>query len=314
MDLNLLKVFDAIYAERHVTRAASRLLTSQSAVSHSLRNLRYIFRDPLFTRTPDGMSPTALADQLAERIGGILSEAQDVLSFRNDFEPASASGKITIGLLAPAPHWLVSELSRVLNEQAPNINLVFRELAVEQIAEVLDGRMAHLIIGGSDRVPDRRRLSHESLYEEPLVCLVGKANPLVGDTLDLETYAQLAHIAVATGTLERTFIDELLAKSGLQRRIRTLVPTPLLVGDLLANSDQICTLLPSLVLPDDRIRALPTPFKSKSMAMGQFYHSRDESNPQILWLRELMKTLCRHALGSMSGFPCPTGSEMEHPR
>jgi DNA-binding transcriptional LysR family regulator len=301
MDLNLFKVFNAIYAERHVTRAATHLMTSQSAVSHSLRNLRHIFHDPLFTRTPDGMSPTALADLLAARISHILDEAQDVLAFRAGFDAASAIGRITIGLLSPAPPWLVAGIGRALHEQSPQLDIVFRTIEVEEVGQVLDDRLAHIVIGAADRVPDRNRFAHEGLYREALVCLVGVNNPLVGEQLDLESYAQLTHIAVATGTFGRSFIDDILQKAGLTRHVRMLVPSSLVVADLLATSDQICTLLPSLVLPDPRIRAIPTPFPAKSMTMGQFYHRRDEGNPQTSWLRGMVKEVCRDSLSLFAG-------------
>ena len=48
VDLNLLVVFDALMAERNVTRAAERNGLSQPAVSKALNRLRYLFDDPLF--------------------------------------------------------------------------------------------------------------------------------------------------------------------------------------------------------------------------------------------------------------------------
>lgn len=305
IDLNLLRVFDAIYAERHVTRAASRLLTSQSAVSHSLRNLRDIFQDPLFTRTPDGMSPTALADILAERIGDILAQMQDVLAFRNSFVPESASGKLTIGFLSPGPSWLMAGICRRIGAQAPRLDLVFRHIPVQQVAESLDGRAVQLLIGPPDVIADRRRLCHETLFREKHGCLVGVDNPRVGATLDLEDYAGLAHAVIATHHFERTWIDDLLARAGLQRTIKAVVPHPSFIGDLLSSTDMICTLLPSLILPDDRLRLLPVPFPATPMTVSQFYHERDAGNPQIQWLRQVVADVCGHRAAAAPGSASP---------
>jgi DNA-binding transcriptional LysR family regulator len=52
LDLNLLRLFEALYAERHVTRAAIKLGLTQSAASNALRRLRASFQDDLFQRTP----------------------------------------------------------------------------------------------------------------------------------------------------------------------------------------------------------------------------------------------------------------------
>jgi hypothetical protein len=58
IDLNLLRVFEILYDERNVTRAAARLFLTQSAVSHALARLRDVLGDPLFMRIPSGLQPT----------------------------------------------------------------------------------------------------------------------------------------------------------------------------------------------------------------------------------------------------------------
>ena len=65
LDLNLLRVFDAVARERHVTRAAERLHLSQPAVSNALARLRAALGDELFLRRPGGVEPTELARSLA---------------------------------------------------------------------------------------------------------------------------------------------------------------------------------------------------------------------------------------------------------
>jgi hypothetical protein len=57
-DLNLLVVFEAILRERSVTKAAERLGLNQPAISHALNRLRWMLKDQLFIRTPEGMLPT----------------------------------------------------------------------------------------------------------------------------------------------------------------------------------------------------------------------------------------------------------------
>ena len=64
LDLNLLPVFEAVYEERSLSRAAERLAMTQSAVSHAMSRLRSVFRDELFARRPRGVSPTPVADKI----------------------------------------------------------------------------------------------------------------------------------------------------------------------------------------------------------------------------------------------------------
>src|SRR6266851_1837954 len=89
-DLNLLIVFDAVMQERNVTRAGRKVGLSQPAMSHALNRLRYMLKDQLFIRTPEGMVPTARAEQLAPPLRRALSDMQLALEPEN-FVPQQAS-------------------------------------------------------------------------------------------------------------------------------------------------------------------------------------------------------------------------------
>lgn len=60
VDLNLLVAFEALLAERSVSRAGDRIGLAQSSMSNALNRLR-VFNDELFVRTARGMHPTARA-------------------------------------------------------------------------------------------------------------------------------------------------------------------------------------------------------------------------------------------------------------
>lgn len=65
-DLNLLRVFFAIWDLRSLTAAGDRLGLTQPAISHALRRLRERFGDPLFVRVANRMLPTDAAVRLHE--------------------------------------------------------------------------------------------------------------------------------------------------------------------------------------------------------------------------------------------------------
>src|SRR5258706_483233 len=71
-DLNLLFVFDALMAERNVTRAAAKIGRSQPALSNALGRLRRQLHDPLFVRAGKAMVPTPRALELAPEIDAAL--------------------------------------------------------------------------------------------------------------------------------------------------------------------------------------------------------------------------------------------------
>src|SRR6478735_2361681 len=97
LDLNLLRVFDAVARERHVTRAAQRLNLSQPAVSNALARLRAALGDELFLRRPGGVEPTELAESLAGPVAEALGRLRDTLAARAPFDPATSDRVFPIG-------------------------------------------------------------------------------------------------------------------------------------------------------------------------------------------------------------------------
>src|ERR1700674_4509333 len=90
-DLNLLVAFDALMAERNVTRAGRRIGLGQPGMSAALARLRTTFRDELFVRIPGKpMRPTARALALHAPISEILTSVNRILDPRATFDPATA--------------------------------------------------------------------------------------------------------------------------------------------------------------------------------------------------------------------------------
>ncbi|MGF6995847.1 DNA-binding transcriptional LysR family regulator [Paraburkholderia sp. GAS32] len=98
MDLNLLKVFEALYEEGGAGRAAVRLDLTQSAVSSALRRLRGVYREPLFTRTGRGLAPTARADELKPVITEALDRCRQSLAMTADDTNDYRGRSVSIGL------------------------------------------------------------------------------------------------------------------------------------------------------------------------------------------------------------------------
>src|SRR5690606_22381596 len=118
VDLNLLVVFDALVAERHATRAAERIGLTQPAVSHALNRLRALFGDPLFVRSPRGMTPTSLAQEIAPSVRSILEQVEGVLRGQRAFDPAESTRQFVVGLSDYAAFVLLPRLIARLDHEA----------------------------------------------------------------------------------------------------------------------------------------------------------------------------------------------------
>ena len=88
-DLNLLKVFDEVMAERSLTKAAKHLSLTQPAVSNALRRLREALGDELLVRKGRGLEPTARGLELWPGVREALGGLQAALA-PSVFKPATA--------------------------------------------------------------------------------------------------------------------------------------------------------------------------------------------------------------------------------
>ena len=99
-DLNLLLAFEALWTERHVTRAAARVGLTQSAMSHALGRLRAQLDDALFVPTPRGLQPTARAHAVAPPLGEALLLLRQALATTSPFSPRTLRRTFAIGIFA----------------------------------------------------------------------------------------------------------------------------------------------------------------------------------------------------------------------
>ncbi len=174
VDLNLLKIFDAILTEGAVTRAGNRIGLSQPAMSAALVRLRDLFEDRLFVRTPGGMEPTARARELAGPIQRSLREIEDALRNSPEFDPARARRTFVVGMTEYAEVALVERLTELLRQQSESIDLRLRSIAKVEYLDLLDEGGIDAFVGHADAVPPS---VSTSLLKDPLVLLARRGHP-----------------------------------------------------------------------------------------------------------------------------------------
>ncbi|CAN7229213.1 LysR family transcriptional regulator [Acidovorax sp. LjRoot118] len=217
-DLNVLRVFEALYEEGGATRAALRLSLTQSAVSAALGRLRKVYGDPLFTRTGRGLAPTLRAQELKPVIGEALNKCRESLALGTSPAARYQGRSVVLGLsddfeIAMGP-WLV----QLLAQHAPGLRLAFRQTHSHIVAEMLMAREVDLAITAGGFAT--RWLSHQSLGEGGYACVVDaptgrRKAPL---RLTVEDYVARDHILISSGGFIGV-VDEVLAALGHKRRV-----------------------------------------------------------------------------------------------
>jgi DNA-binding transcriptional LysR family regulator len=295
LDLNLLRVFQAIDAERNVTRAASRLGVTQSAASNALARLRLEFQDDLFQRTPTGMQPTALARELAGPIGAALDAVRSAVELNRPFHPATARDEFVVGVSDYAEFVLAPPLVASLRERAPGVSLVFRHVDREVALTLLDQDRAHLAIGILPDPPTR--MTRIVLMRDEFVVLMRAGHPAAAG-LDLDAYLASPHLLVSPVASRVGAVDRALAAMGRVRQLAAVVSHHLVVAPILLRSDLVCTLAGRLAGPIAAafgliVHSLPPGLELPSQPTSLVFHNRYAQRPAHRWLRAVVAETAR---------------------
>jgi DNA-binding transcriptional LysR family regulator len=229
-DLNLFLVFDAIYTEGSITRAAETLNLTQPAVSHALGRLRVLLNDELFTRSGRGaerssgparsgmtMTPTPVAHQLIGPVRASLQGLTDAVQGTRAFDPATSTRRFRVNLGDIFEALLLPDLMVALQAQAPGVEIVNTRHARDEIPGELAGGRIDLAVDVLSRVDDSLRM--QRLARDQHVCLVAADHPLAAQTLTLDDYLAAGHILASSRTRGPGFVDVELARRSLSRRV-----------------------------------------------------------------------------------------------
>jgi DNA-binding transcriptional LysR family regulator len=213
IDLNLLRVFDAVMEERSVLRAGQRISLSQSAVSHALARLREMLNDELFIRTATGMQPTARAVTMAPLIREAWRSLEAAIEPPR-FEPGNSTRRFVIAVSDFVAMVMVPDLIRLLRREAPLIDLVIRPDCRIDLAEQIDLGQIDAAIGTFPRVPPRFRLDSLFTYNDVLIA----NSSLELGKLSLDKISDLSIAAVSLHGDHEEGVDGCVSERGLVRR------------------------------------------------------------------------------------------------
>lgn len=287
LDLNghSLNMFLTVYEEQSVTRAARRLDVGQSAVSHMLDKLRAITGDALFVRSGRGITPTPRAAELAKQIRPLLAALQQ-LTTPAEFNPGELRGEISIGASAMQRELIVPQLARVLRAQAPHVDLRVINSGVDS-APLLRKRHCDILI--TPGPPDGTEFIQTRLFADDWVCF---HDPSTAPPLSLAAYTARPHAKVVFSDDERSQIDDILLKKGLERRMALRIASFSALPSLMRGTDLVIALPRFIRLSFMRGFAhCPLPFAISPLSFHMAWHAGMANAPYHQWLRRIIKQI-----------------------
>lgn len=296
IDLNLLVIFEALYAERTVSNAAQRLGVTQSAVSHALRRLRETFHDDLFYRGTAGLEPTPRAIEALDRIRTALDQIEEAIGEAPSFEPATAARSFGLRISEYVSSHLLRRLCPFLRREAPGIEIRAAHFTGGLRDSEIVGDEIH--VSFASEISRDVRYSHMRAMSDSFVVIMARSNPAAAQPLTLDRYAALNHVKVA-GTIGTNMIDDALLSMGLKRRVVFQVPTWRDARDIVGTSDLVAVMPARWALEkdplwqsDDRLdlasavyHTAPLPLDDIVFAIDLLWHPRYDRDPGHAWMR-----------------------------
>jgi DNA-binding transcriptional LysR family regulator len=307
LDLNLLRVFDEVMAERSLTRAANNLSLTQPAVSNALRRLRDALGDELVRRQGHGIEPTPRALALWPSVREALRQLQAAI-VPSAFEPQQANSTFVLAMADATAAELMGGLAKQMEEQAPDVSLRVLPLTTRDPRKMLGDDAADIALGyfpavladltaraqSGEAIP----YAHQRLYSGECVCVMRKNHPLAKRPITLQDYCNARHLLVSFSGRAYGFVDEALAVISQQRRIVLTVNQFFTAGRVVVNSD-LLTVLPRHFVPTTgmakELALHDLPFDVPPVQVHALWHRKREHDSAHQWLRAQLQQAAQQA-------------------
>lgn len=307
LDLHLLKVLQSLLKEHSVSRTAIRLGMSQPAVSNALRRLREITGDAILLRGKKGMVPTERGQELLRNATEALQAIERISTAAEPHDPALSTRVFNLG----APDYLdgsfIPDIAERVRRQAPQARLVVHPISPDlDYVQALEEGELDVVIGNWLEPPEKLHLAR--LFDDEVVCMLGRQHPLAQRGLSLQHYLEMPHLAPSVHVSEKQgFIDGCLAEQGISRVVQMVVPYFGLVPGILCRTDMVFTTNRQFaeyyarLLP---IAVLPCPVSFPAMRFYQLWHPRTHHAAELLWFRRCIA----EAANRLGGTLMPNGA------
>jgi len=296
LDLQLLRAFDALMRERHVTRAAERLEIGQSSMSVSLAKLRDLFADELLMRSGSGWMPTELAILLWPRVQEAISSLERILEPAS-FDPATSTRMFRLIVIDYIDLLMMPSVMRRIRSEAPNVRLHVLQTNPHHFGEMMAAGELDLALTYFPNAPDY--LKGRRLFSDRFLGLAARDHPVHRATLDVKGFCELPHVTIepVSAQIYNVQIDAALEPFHLRRRVQMIKPSFLALPFVLETSDMVASIparLARRMMRMAQVEPFDLPLDLPTFDVKMLWHPRTEHSPAHIWLREVMADCAKH--------------------
>ena len=298
VDLNLFVVLEAIYREGNLTRAGRQLKLTQPAMSHALKRLRELLKDPLFIREGANMVPTPFSRNMINEVRQALQILEVNLYENRNFDPAHTRRNFQIGFWELMESMILPPLAKVLTRAAPEISITTLRVKRREIEQELASGTLDLVLDIPITMSDNFRQA--PLFSDRVVVMARKGHPAIRRELDLDTYLRQDHVLVSSRRLGPSLVDAELNRAGRKRTIVLRCQHYFAACQVVSETDMLLTIpqhYAETLNAGFNNRLYPFPLKSlQQLEIHMYWHESTENDPPNRWLREQIKKVVDESL------------------
>ena len=287
IDLNLFTVFDAIYTEGNLTKAASVLNLTQPAVSHALTKLRHNFDDQLFIRKANKMVPTPIADNMIEDVRNALNQLQVTLQNSRSFLPLTAKKHFKLALHDSLEAYFLPILMNRITHASPNSSLSCSRVRRNELENKLSSGEIDLAIDILLAV--NNNIFHRQLRKDKLVVLASNKHPEIDSQINLDRYLKQKHVLVSSRTSGPGLEDFELSRLGLKRSVGLRCQHFFSACKVIEDSHMLLTLpetVADIFSQELNVNIFSLPIELPLIDVHLYWHKSADKDPANKWLRD----------------------------
>ncbi|MCL1095986.1 LysR family transcriptional regulator [Shewanella kaireitica] len=237
LDLNLLKLLQAVVYTKNTHLAADKLGISQTSVSRGLAKLREMFGDQLFTRKAHGVEPSELAEKLAEAVDEMFTPLIKVLESYNNFEPLDFTGEISIAMNIFLLEQYGEDIFSTLREVLPNAKFKMVYWQEQSLVNVLNGKIDYILQFATFPLP--QEVYQHRLKDIKISLIARKNHPVLSQGSNWEDihHLPITRILVDGINSKRTPFEDLYLSKGYKANVVLATHSMRVLLNKLRNSD-----------------------------------------------------------------------------
>lgn len=291
VNLNLLLVFHELMQSGSALRASRALGVTQGAVSQALAKLRKHFGDESFIKTNMGVSPTVVAQSLADDVRQAIAYAEAALIGGARFDPMTSNRDIKICMADMGEIRILPKMLQVFSHIAPGCRVVVLDLWGEELKQGFERGEVDLAINA--RAPPIGDVLQQRLFEDSYVVLTSKDNPL-DDDANVQELSAARHVAVSPGRVDPAGIDDQLLASGIKRNIVAWVANWVSVPYIVQSQPHVIAIVPNHLATAFRnfaVKSVRPKIELPKIEIFQFWHRRANTDSYNMWLRAQVREM-----------------------